>query len=331
MSSNSTTPVLLELDDVKKYFMIKNHLLASKRKYLKAVDGFALNIHEGETIGLVGESGCGKSTLGRTILRLCPITGGTIKFEGRNIETLKFNEMRPYRKRMQMIFQDPYASLNPRKTLIQSVIEPMDAFNEGSFTERREKAESMLKYVGIGKEHIDKYPHELSGGQRQRVVIARSVILNPKFIVCDEPVSALDVSVRSQVLNLMKDLQVEQNLSYLFISHDLSVVRYLCDYVVVMYLGKIVEMTSKEELFDHPVHPYTKALLSAIPTPDVHKKVERIVLAGEVPSPFNPPTGCVFHPRCAYCTDTCKLDSPALREFRDGHNVACHYAEKLCE
>lgn len=331
MTSNSNHETLLELRDVKKYYTIKNHLLASKRKYLKAVDGFTLNIHEGETVGLVGESGCGKSTLGRTILRLHSINGGEMKFQGKNIEKLNFSEMRPYRQQMQMIFQDPYASLNPRKTLIQSVIEPLDAFGIGTGKERMEKVKDMLKHVGIGKEHMEKYPHELSGGQRQRVVIARSVILDPKFIVCDEPVSALDVSVRSQVLNLMKDLQQEQNLSYLFISHDLSVVRYLCDYVVVMYLGKIVEMASKEELFDHRAHPYNKALLSAIPIPDVTKKVNRIVLEGDVPSPLNPPSGCVFHPRCRYCKDICKEQIPELQEVRDGHKVACHFAADLYE
>ncbi|MGI6096856.1 MAG: ABC transporter ATP-binding protein [Dethiobacteria bacterium] len=320
---------LLELKDVKKYFLIKNHLLPSKRKYLKAVDGFTLNIHEGDTVGLVGESGCGKSTLGRTILRLHSITSGSIKYKGNNLEQLNFNQMHPYRKEIQMIFQDPYASLNPRRTLFQAVIEPLEAFKVGTAAERKDKATTMLNYVGIGKEHFEKYPHELSGGQRQRVIIARSVILEPKFIVCDEPVSALDVSVRSQVLNLMKDLQQEKKLSYLFISHDLSVVRYLCDFVVVMYLGKIVEMAEKHELFDRPTHPYSKALISAIPIPDVHRKFNRIVLRGDVPSPINPPSGCVFHQRCTYVNAKCKQVAPQLRELRKGHSVACHYAEKL--
>ncbi len=213
--------------------------------------------------------------------------------------------------------------------MFQAVIEPLEAFKVGTAAERKDKATTMLNYVGIGKEHFEKYPHELSGGQRQRVIIARSVILEPKFIVCDEPVSALDVSVRSQVLNLMKDLQQEKKLSYLFISHDLSVVRYLCDFVVVMYLGKIVEMAEKHELFDRPTHPYNKALISAIPIPDVHRKFNRIVLRGDVPSPINPPSGCVFHQRCTYVNAKCKQVAPQLRELRKGHSVACHYAEKL--
>ena len=293
----STDAPLLQLQDVKKYFY-KNAAGKGKKQCIKAVDGISLDVREGETVGLVGESGCGKSTLGRAILNL-------------------------------MIFQDPYASFNPRRTIMQSMLEPLEMFNIGTKEERREKAILLLNEVGISENHLDKFPHELSGGQRQRIVIARSIILNPKFIVADEPVSALDVSVRAQVLNLMQRLQNEYHLSYLFISHDLSVVRFLCDRVVVMYLGKIVETADKAELFDHPTHPYSKALISAIPIPDVHKKMQRIILQGDLPSPANPPTGCVFHTRCRYATEECSTVCPELRAINDKHQVACHHADEL--
>ena len=319
---------LIQLRDVRKYFY-KGGLTAGKRQCIKAVDGFSLDIYQGQNIGLVGESGCGKSTLGRTILNLYPATSGTVTYKGEEIEKLSFREMRPYRKEMQMIFQDPYASLNPRRTIMQSMEEPLELFKIGTKAERRERVIELLNEVGIGKEHLEKYPHEMSGGQRQRIAIARSIILSPHFVVADEPVSALDVSVRSQVLNLMKELQKEHNLSYLFISHDLSVVRYLCDRVVVMYLGKVMEWADKHELFDHPAHPYSQALLSAIPVPDVHRKTKRIVLQGDLPSPANPPAGCVFHTRCRYGTEECKNVCPQLREIGTGHQVACHHAEEL--
>ena len=267
---------LLEIKDVKKYFY-KDGFKIANSQCVKAVDGFSLNISEGENVGLVGESGCGKSTLGRTVLNLHPATAGTIKYQGHNIEKLTFKQMRPYRKELQMIFQDPYASLNPRRTIFQSMEEPLELFKIGTKAERKEKVIDILNEVGIGKEHLDKFPHEMSGGQRQRIAIARSIILDPKFIVADEPVSALDVSVRSQVLNIMRKLQETYNLSYMFISHDLSVVRFLCDKVVVMYLGKMLECANKTELFERPTHPYSKALLSAIPIPDVHRKTERII------------------------------------------------------
>lgn len=328
--TRTATEPLLEIRDVKKYFYADGFKVGN-RSCVKAVDGFSLDIFEGENVGLVGESGCGKSTLGRTILNLYPATSGTIKYRGTNIEGLSFKRMRPYRKELQMIFQDPYASLNPRRTIFQSMEEPLELFGIGDKTERREKVIEILNEVGIGSEHLDKFPHEMSGGQRQRIAIARSIILDPKFIVADEPVSALDVSVRSQVLNIMRKLQEMYNLSYMFISHDLSVVRYLCDKVVVMYLGKMVECADKTELFDHPTHPYSRALLSAIPIPDVHRKTERIILEGDLPNPANPPTGCVFHTRCRYATELCKTECPALKELNSNHKVACHYAEKFYE
>ncbi|MCI8609287.1 MAG: dipeptide ABC transporter ATP-binding protein [Firmicutes bacterium] len=319
---------LLELEEVKKYFY-KDSIAKGKRQCIKAVDGISLEIEEGETVGLVGESGCGKSTLGRAILNLNPATEGIIRYQGDEIQKLNFRQMRPYRKEMQMIFQDPYASLNPRRTIMQSMVEPLEMFSIGAKAEQKERAIELLNEVGISRSHLDKFPHELSGGQRQRIAIARSIILNPKFIVADEPVSALDVSVRSQVLNLMQRFQREYNLSYLFISHDLSVVRFLCDRVVVMYLGKMVECADKAELYAHPTHPYSQALLSAIPVPDVHKKTERIVLQGDLPSPANPPSGCVFHTRCRYATEECSRECPALRTINGTHQVACHHGEKL--
>lgn len=321
---------LLELKDVKKYFVTEATAF-KKKQCIKAVDGFSLEIQPNQNIGLVGESGCGKSTLGRTILNLHSATDGAVFYKGNRIDNLSFKQMRPYRREIQMIFQDPYASLNPRRTIMQSMAEPLELFHLGSREEKREKIIELLNTVGIGRSHIDKYPHELSGGQRQRIAIARSIILNPKFIVADEPVSALDVSVRAQVLNLMMQLQEEYNLSYLFISHDLSVVRFLCDKVVVMYLGKIMEIADKHELFDHPTHPYSKALLSAIPIPDVHQKTKRIILEGDLPSPANPPSGCVFHTRCHYAAEECRTVCPQLKTLAEGHQAACHYAEKLYE
>ena len=323
--------VLLDTADLKKYYVVKNSIFREKRKVLKAVDGINLRIYEGETMGLVGESGCGKSTLGRTILKLHSVTDGVIWYKGNQIENFGFEDMRIMRQKMQMIFQDPFASLNPRMTIFDSVKASLDAFNIGTKEERKERVEELLEYVGLGKNQIYKYPHEMSGGQRQRVVIARAMIVNPEFVVCDEPVSALDVSVRSQVLNLMKDMQQEKNLAYLFISHDLSVVRYLCDKVAVMYLGRIVEIGTKDEIFDHPVHPYTKALLSAIPVPGIHVKTKRIILSGDVPSPLNPPTGCGFHTRCPYATPECAQIVPELSKVAAGHRVACIHAKEIAD
>lgn len=326
MNNMEKRELLLDVVDLKKYYPVNKTIIKEKRKYLKAVDGINLRIYKGETVGLVGESGCGKSTLGRTILKLHQLTDGAIWYKGNQIESYGFEDMRELRKDMQMIFQDPFASLNPRMTIFDAVKAPLDVFKIGTNEERTDKVKKLLNYVGLGENHIYKYPHEMSGGQRQRVVIARAVISNPEFIVCDEPVSALDVSVRSQVLNLMKDMQENMQLSYLFISHDLSVVRYLCDRIAVMYLGRIVEIASKKELFENPIHPYTKALISAIPIPDVKVKTKRIILKGDVPSPIDPPTGCRFHTRCPYATKECAEVMPELKDINSQHQVACIHA-----
>ena len=326
MNNMEKRELLLDVVDLKKYYPVNKTIIKEKRKYLKAVDGINLRIYKGETVGLVGESGCGKSTLGRTILKLHQLTDGAIWYKGNQIESYGFEDMRELRKDMQMIFQDPFASLNPRMTIFDAVKAPLDVFKIGTNEERTDRVKKLLNYVGLGENHIYKYPHEMSGGQRQRVVIARAVISNPEFIVCDEPVSALDVSVRSQVLNLMKDMQENMQLSYLFISHDLSVVRYLCDRIAVMYLGRIVEIASKKELFENPVHPYTKALISAIPIPDVKVKTKRIILKGDVPSPIDPPTGCRFHTRCPYATKECAEVMPELKDINSQHQVACIHA-----
>lgn len=314
---------LIKIQGLKKYFNASNAFGASKGK-VYAVDDINLDIYKGETIGLVGESGCGKSTLGRTILRLTDATEGTIFFEGKDINALKKEELRQMRKSMQMIFQDPYSSLNPRMTVMEIIRSPLDAFNIGTKEEREAKVLEIMEKVGLGKQHLFRYPHEFSGGQRQRVVIAKALILNPEFVVADEPVSALDVSVRSQILNLMKELQSEFNFTCMFISHDLSVVKHISNRVAVMYLGKIVEITDKKELYDNPCHPYTKALLSAIPIPDATVKVQRQILTGDVPSPYNPPSGCRFHTRCPYATEQCKTETPALHDIGNNHVVACH-------
>ena len=289
---------LLEIHDLQKHFLVKKSFSAQNRVYLKAVDGVDLTMEKGETIGLVGESGCGKSTLGRTILKLHSVTGGQIVYEGKDITKYTLDQMMEYRRKMQLIFQDPFASLNPRKTIMQSVEAPLDLSHDIPKAERRERVIKMLDVVGLGEKYLNKYPHELSGGQRQRIVIARALINNPEMVVCDEPVSALDVSVRSQVLNLLKDLQEQMNLAYLFISHDLSVVQYICDKVAVMYLGKIVEIANKEDLFTKPLHPYTKALLSAAPRVGQFGRRDRIILEGDIPSPADPPSGCRFRTRC---------------------------------
>lgn len=318
--------VLLDVKGLKKYYDVGTVHLGKARKVLKAVDNVDLKVYEGETVGLVGESGCGKSTLGRTILKLHSVTDGTIEYKGKHIEKLSPTEMRPYRKEMQMIFQDPYASLNPRMTILASVKAPLDIQGGYSAKEKEEKVRDILHYVGVNDLQLMKYPHELSGGQRQRVVIARAMVTDPSFVVCDEPVSALDVSVRAQVLNLMKRMQHERGMSYLFISHDLSVVKYLCESVVVMYLGQVVEKAWKKDLFEHPLHPYTQALMSAIPIPDIHVNKQRIILQGDIPSPVNPPKGCYFHTRCPYATEKCKNETPELKNVGCDHCVACHYA-----
>lgn len=309
---------LLDVQNIKKYFK------GTKGRQVKAVDDVSFSIARGETLGLVGESGCGKSTLGRTVLRLVNATDGGVIYGGKDILKLPTREMRMLRQKLQMVFQNPYSSLNPRMTVLESVRAPLDIFSIGTKEERFEKSRDILKYVGLDEYQMYRYPHEFSGGQRQRIVIARAIISQPDFVVCDEPVSALDVSVRAQVLNLMQDIQKERGVAYLFISHDLSVVKHISDRIAVMYLGKIVEISPKTELYDNPGHPYTQALLSAIPIPDADVSRERIILQGDLPSPMDPPAGCRFHTRCRYATERCRTQEPELRFDGNGHGVACH-------
>jgi len=320
---------LLELKDVKKYFPVKAGVLKRTVGYVKAVDGVNFSIKKGETLGLVGESGCGKSTTGRTILRLLEATEGEIYFEGENILDYDRNKMRSLRRQMQIIFQDPYASLNPRMTVANIVGEPLKIHNlVNSKKERDEKVAELLNKVGLQREHMKRYPHEFSGGQRQRIGVARALALNPKLIICDEPVSALDVSIQAQVINLMEDLQEEFNLTYLFIAHDLSVVKHISNRIAVMYLGKIVELADKRELFQNTLHPYTRSLLSAIPVADPTYEKERIILEGDVPSPMDPPSGCRFHPRCPEEIDICSEVEPEFKEYEKGHWSACHVTDR---
>ena len=311
---------LLEIRNVKKYYPVKK-VRNGEDISVKAVDQIDLTVNQGEIVGLVGESGCGKSTLGKTILKLHDITGGQILFHGEDITNYTEKQMRPLREKIQIIFQDPYASLNPKKKVVQSVMTPLDVSGKYTKEEKLKKVIDILNEVGLSEKFLEKYPHEMSGGQRQRVVIARALINDPELVICDEPVSALDVSVRSQVLNLLKDLQKERNLTYIFISHDLSVVEYLCDRVAVMYLGRIMELADKKQLYGNPLHPYPRALLSAIPVPDIHAKKDEIILQGEVPSPLNPPKGCLFSTRCAYATERCHKEAPKLVELT-GENGA---------
>lgn len=320
--------VLVEVKGVKKEFVTAKTFTGKPLKIVHAVDNVNLKIYEGETIGVVGESGCGKSTLGRTILQLITPTAGQVLYRGEDITKLKKEDMRQMRRKMQLIFQDPYASLNPRMTVLELIKAPLDAYKIGTNQERIQKVKEIMELVGMPENMMNRYPHEFSGGQRQRIVIARALVLDPEFVVCDEPVSALDVSVRAQVLNLIQDLQKTKKLTYLFISHDLSVVKYVSDRIAVMYLGRIVEVATKSELYNNPQHPYTKALLSAIPMPDVDKKMKREILTGDVPSPLNPPKGCYFNTRCKYASDRCRQDCPALHDIGNGHLVACHLCEQ---
>ncbi|WP_100065438.1 ABC transporter ATP-binding protein [Miniphocaeibacter massiliensis] len=309
---------LVEVKNLSKYFNVSGGKL-------KAVDNISFDIYKGETFGLVGESGCGKSTAGRTMLRLYEPTTGEVNFEGKDICKLSSKEMKEVRKKMQMIFQDPYASLDPRMTVEDIVGEPFEIYGSLKGEERYNRVIELLDIVGLSEEHAQRFPHEFSGGQRQRVGIARALALNPEFIICDEPISALDVSIQAQVVNLLKELQEELGLTLLFIAHDLSMVRYISDRVGVMYLGNLVELTESEKLYEKPLHPYTKALLSAIPVadPDLQKSRNRIKLEGEVPSPINPKPGCRFVDRCQYATDICRNTNPVLEEIEDGHYVAC--------
>jgi len=315
---------LVEIKGLKKYFPIHRRFLSRERVSVKAVDGVDLTIQKGETLGLVGESGCGKSTLGRLILRLEEPTSGQILFEGEDTGVYTSHRIRQLRREMQMIFQDPYGSLNPRRTVGAIIGEPLVVHHVGSKKERRERVLKLMEVVGLRSEHFNRYPHEFSGGQRQRIAIARALTLNPKLIVADEPVSALDVSIQAQVLNLLEDLQEAFHLAYLFIAHDLSVVKHISNRVAVMYLGRIVELAQKKDLYRNPQHPYTRALLSANPIPDPTVRRKRILLEGDVPSPIQPPSGCHFHPRCAEKMDRCSTDVPVLKEMEPGHWVACH-------
>ncbi|AEI44025.1 ABC transporter ATP-binding protein [Paenibacillus mucilaginosus] len=317
---------LLQVSNLKKSFPYGKGAGAGQ---VRAVDGVSFTVQEGETLGIVGESGCGKSTVGRLVLRLLDLTEGQIRFGGREIGRMSQRELRPLRRQMQCVFQDPYASLNPRLTVGQTVAEPLIVQDKLSRSAAMARAEQLLDLVGLGAGAASLYPHEFSGGQRQRIAIARAIALQPRLIVADEPVSALDVSIQAQIVNLMRDLQEQTKISYLFISHNLSVVSHISDRVAVMYLGRIVELASRDDLFLRPRHPYTKALLSSVPEPDVERPRERILLRGEVPSAANPPSGCPFHPRCPAAEVRCSIETPAFRETAPGHFAACHFAETI--
>jgi oligopeptide transport system ATP-binding protein len=324
---------LIEVRDLKMHFPLTQGILFQRViGYVRAVDGISFSIERGKTLGLVGESGSGKTTIGRTIIRLYKPTEGEILFNNQNLALLSGEALRQMRQNIQMIFQDPYASLNPRFTIGSLISEPMSIYKLGSAQEIRERTEELLRVVGLRPEYIDRYPHEFSGGQRQRIVVARALSINPQFIIADEPVSALDVSVRAQVLNLLQRLQRQFNLTYLFVSHDLSVVRHVADRIAVMYLGKIVELADRDELYTAPKHPYTRALLSAVPIPDpkVERKRQRIILSGDLPSPINIPNGCRFHTRCPMAQSICHEVEPAF-EAKEGHEhyAACHFSEKV--
>ncbi|KGK88885.1 dipeptide ABC transporter ATP-binding protein [Clostridium sp. HMP27] len=316
--------LLMEVKNLKKYFPVQSGFLSSNKGYVKAVDDVSFNIYKGETLGLVGESGCGKSTTGRMLVNLMNPTSGNVLFEGKDIRELSKRDKRSLSKNIQIIFQDPYASLNPRMTIGDIIAEPMKINKIAESTEIEKRVLNLLNYVGLASYHKDRYPHEFSGGQRQRVGIARAISVNPKLIVCDEAVSALDVSIQAQVLNLLHDLQKEFDLTYLFIAHGLNVVKHVSNRVGVMYLGKLVEIANDKKLYDAPKHPYTQALLSAIPVPNPKVQKERVILKGDVPSPLNPPSGCRFHTRCPKCMDICKVEEPKMIEIEERHSVACH-------
>lgn len=315
---------LLDVKDLKKYFPITKGILSRTVGNVRAVDGVSIHIHKGETLGLVGESGCGKSTVGRLITGLIKSTDGEVVFEGKNLAQVTRSEMKQIRKRVQFVFQDPYSSLNPRMTILDIIGEPLEVHNLAKGRVKQERVGELLEIVGLSKNDMHKFPHQFSGGQRQRIGIARALATEPDLLICDEAVSALDVSVQAQILNLLKDLQIKMGLSYLFISHDLNVVKYISDRIAVMYLGEIVEVTDSETLFENPLHPYAKALISAVPLPDPTVEPDRIILKGEVPSPSNPPSGCKFHTRCPLAMDICKTEKPVLKEITERHVVSCH-------
>mgnify|MGYP000458473606 CR=1 FL=1 len=316
--------VILEVKDLVKHFPVtKGFLFQRAVGAVRAVDGVSFTVREGETLGLVGESGCGKTTTGRLILRLMEPTSGEVIFQGHNVFRLNKEELRRLRRDMQIIFQDPYSSLNPRMTVGDIVGEPLEIHRLARGREKVRRVQELLEIVGLSPYHVNRYPHEFSGGQRQRIGIARALAVNPKLVICDEPVSALDVSIQAQVINLLEELQREFKLTYIFIAHDLSVVKHISDRIAVMYLGKIVELAPSDELFENPQHPYTEALLSAVPIPDPEVKRERVILPGDVPSPVNPPSGCRFHTRCMYAVDSCRTQEPPFEEVSPGHWVAC--------
>jgi oligopeptide transport system ATP-binding protein len=315
---------LLEIRDLKKHFPVGEGFFARGKGAIKAVDGVSLTVNEGETLGLVGESGCGKSTLGRAILRLIEPTGGEVIFHGKNLLALGQRDLRDMRREMQIIFQDPYASLNPRMRVGDIVGEGLEIHKLARGKAKRDRVMELLYQVGLREDHYDRYPHEFSGGQRQRIGIARALAVNPKFIVCDEPVSSLDVSIQAQIINLLQELQEKMHLTYLFISHDLRVVEHISHRVAIMYLGKVVEIAQSESIYRDAKHPYTRALLSAVPIPNTERKKERVILEGDVPSPVNPPSGCAFHPRCAFREALCSQTEPRLDFGTDGHGVSCH-------
>ena len=326
-ASHASDELLVDVQNLQIHFpVMAGFLIQRKVAENKAVDGITFNVKKGETVGLVGESGCGKSTTGRAILQLYKPTGGKVIFDGKDMATLRGEDMRLMRRRMQMVFQDPYASLNPRMSVRDIIGEPLLIHKLGSTAERRERVAELMRIVGLNPYYATRFPHEFSGGQRQRIGIARSLAVSPDFIVCDEPVSALDVSIQAQVINLLEELQEQFGLTYLFIAHDLAVVRHISDRVAVMYLGKMMEMSGRNEIYDNPLHPYTKALLSAVPIPDpaLERKRERIILTGDVPSSLRPPRGCVFHTRCPIAIDDCRQIIPEWREAEPGHWVACH-------
>jgi oligopeptide transport system ATP-binding protein len=327
-----TDGVLVEVKNLKMWFPITQGIILQRQVgWVRAVDDISFQIRRGETLGLVGESGCGKSTTGRAILQLYKPTAGSVFFEGRDLTKLSGNDLRRMRRKMQMIFQDPYASLNPRMTVGSIIGEPLEIHNLARGKEKQERVQELLRLVGLNPYFANRYPHEFSGGQRQRIGIARALAVQPDFIVCDEPISALDVSIQAQIINLLEDLQAQFGLTYLFIAHDLSVVRHISDRVAVMYIGKIVEITTRDELYENPLHPYTKALLSAVPVPDptIEKKRQRIILTGDPPSPVNPPSGCRFHPRCPFAQSVCKEREPELLEVSPTHWVACHFWDEI--
>lgn len=318
--------VLVRVENLKKHFPVRIGAFAEKKATVQAVNGISLDIYKGETLGMVGESGCGKSTAGLTILQLYRPTAGKVFYQDTELTALKENELRSLRPKMQIVFQDPYSTLNPRMTVGAAIAEPMQTHNLLPKGKQDARVAELLKIVGLNPSYANRYPHEFSGGQRQRICIARALACNPDFIVCDEPISALDVSIQAQVINLLQDLQEEFGLTYLFVAHDLSVVRHICDRIAVMYLGQVVELAPKNPLFERPFHPYTQALLSAVPKPDpLHeRKRERIILTGDVPSPINPPSGCRFHPRCPLAMDVCAKETPAWKEISPERWVACH-------